>query len=104
MLHVRSDRVDTAGASARTPRASRHGFPVMVAAFAAHGPGGDVALAYPWHGKLPGKLLTGSRMKRSTTILALTALCLAVFAQALGSARQKSLTFDELVYIQVGYS
>lgn len=43
-------------------------------------------------------------MKRSTTAAVLAVLCAAVFAQAWGSARQKSLTYDELAYIPAGYS
>jgi Dolichyl-phosphate-mannose-protein mannosyltransferase len=46
----------------------------------------------------------GDPMKRSTTTLALVALCAAVFVQAFGSLRRKSLTFDELSYIPAGYS
>ncbi len=43
-------------------------------------------------------------MTRLTTRIVLAVLCAAVFAQAFGSARQKSLTYDELSYIPAGYS
>jgi len=43
-------------------------------------------------------------MKRSATTAVLVTLCAAVFAQAFGSMRQKSLTYDELAYIPAGYS
>lgn len=41
---------------------------------------------------------------RRLDALVVGALCLAAFAQALSSLRQKSLTFDELTYIPSGYS
>jgi hypothetical protein len=43
-------------------------------------------------------------MKRPFIAAALTVLCAAVFVQAVGSMRQKSLTYDELAYIPAGYS
>lgn len=43
-------------------------------------------------------------MKRIPPAAVLAALCAAVFAQGVGSMRQKSLTYDELAYIPAGYS
>lgn len=43
-------------------------------------------------------------MKRPAPAFVLAALCVGVFAQAVGSMRQKSLTYDELAYIPAGYS